>query len=841
MGYWKPIIGVAAVVAGLWWLYPSRRLDDAHPAGNTVEIMFMGPGGPIQGAMEDIVLEFERASEQNHAKDASKPVYRIIAGQNAARNQVEDPTRFLVSVAGGTPPDVIFFDRYAVAEWAARGGFEPLDGFIARDFGSVDAFASRFYSPCWEEGKYKGKVYGIPNSVDNRALFYNKDMLKAAGLVDRNGEPVPPRNWDELKDYAVKLTRYDDKGNMEVVGFAPNYGNSWLYMFGWMAGGQFMSPDGTRCMLNDDGVRRGLTYMKDVYDCVGGYRKVRAFQAGFQGNELDPFIQGKVAMKIDGVWVLSGLAIYGRDLNFGVAPNPLPDSEIQRCRSEGREPMLSWSGGWAYAIPSTAKNKEAGWQFIKFLTSDRAFRIVAENSRLVAEFQGRLFVPAQQPVKSLNEEFYRTYVMQNDRLPQRFKDGFRTFNDLLPYSRFRPVTPVGQLLWNEHPNAMEDALLGTKTPKDSLDYHAGIVQTALDKVLQGSHGREITSWTWFFILYGLLLAAIGVVVYCWDTRRGFRARLAGLAGMRARVRGGTIEGSRGGYMRSQWLEGLACASPWIIGFIALTGGPMLFSIVMSLCDFDVINPAKFIGLKNYVAMFTQDELFPYAIYNTAFMVVGVPVGMAVSLAMALLLNAKIRAIAVWRTFFYLPAIVPMVAASILWVWIFNPQGGLINRFLDVIGISGLLGIHPLWLHDEATAKPSLILMGLWGAGGGMIIWLAGLKAINQQLYEAADVDGAGAWSKFWRITIPQMTPYIFFNLIMGVIGTFQIFGESFIMTQGGPANSTLFYVYHLFNNAFRYGRMGYAAAMAWFLFAVVLLLTLVQMRLSKRWVYYESE
>jgi multiple sugar transport system permease protein len=210
--------------------------------------------------------------------------------------------------------------------------------------------------------------------------------------------------------------------------------------------------------------------------------------------------------------------------------------------------------------------------------------------------------------------------------------------------------------------------------------------------------------------------------------------------------------------------------------------------------------------------------------------------MAASLGIALLLNQSIKGMAAWRTFFYLPAIVPLVAASVLWVWIFNPQGGLLNMALGMIGITG-----PGWLQDADWSKPSLILMGLWGAGGGMIIWLAGLKSIPASLYEAAEVDGASTIQQFIHITIPQLTPYIFFNLIMGLIGTFQIFGQAFIMTQGGPVNSTLFFVYHLFNHAFRYGNMGYASAMAWVLFVIVLILTILQIKGSKRWVHYESE
>jgi multiple sugar transport system permease protein len=229
------------------------------------------------------------------------------------------------------------------------------------------------------------------------------------------------------------------------------------------------------------------------------------------------------------------------------------------------------------------------------------------------------------------------------------------------------------------------------------------------------------------------------------------------------------------------------------------------------------------------------------------MVAAVPLGMLVGLAIAMLLDAKIRGMAVYRTLFYLPAIMPGVAAAVVWYWMFNPQSGMINQFLRFIRVEWLLtqidpklGL-PTWLQDPNWSKPSIILMGLWGAGSGMIIWLAGLKGIPESLYEAAAVDGANPWQRFRHVTIPQLTPYIFFNLVMGMIGAFQIFESAFIMTQGGPAGSTTFYVYHLFNNAFRYGKMGQASAMAWVLLVLILALTLFQLKLSKRWVHYESE
>ncbi|HOZ49927.1 MAG TPA: sugar ABC transporter permease [Candidatus Hydrogenedentes bacterium] len=291
-----------------------------------------------------------------------------------------------------------------------------------------------------------------------------------------------------------------------------------------------------------------------------------------------------------------------------------------------------------------------------------------------------------------------------------------------------------------------------------------------------------------------------------------------------------------GYFRREFYAGYAFASPWFFGFLVFGGGPLVFSVFMSFCEYNVLSPPKFIGFENYVTMFSGDPLFYKSLWNTVFMAVGIPLGMTVSLAIAMLLNYEIKGMAVYRTFFYLPAIMPAVAASILWIWIFNPHEGILNALLGKVGLEG-----PAWLQNQYWSKPALILMGLWGAGAGMIVWLAGLKGIPKQLYEAAEIDGAGRWHKFRNVTVPMLSPYILFNLIMGLIGTFQIFTQAFIMTQGGPVDSTLFYAYNLFNNAFRYMKMGYASAMAWVLFGIILVLTVIQLRISKHWVHYETE
>ncbi len=862
------------IVTVLWVLHPgqSEMIDDG-----AVEIHFMGPAGPISGALEDAIREFERLSRERNAEDPSYPIYRVVSGQHASRDQVADPTRFLVSVAGGMPPDVIFFDRFAITEWAARGAFDPLDDFISEDRAAWQAWQAgetsapwpgaeeepprapgalslaaiepilqeNYFESCWDEALFTDPLtgdtglFGVPANADNRVLLYNKDILRRHGFVDEHDNPVPPQTWEELREMALAMTERDERGQIRTIGFIPNYGNSWLYLYGWQARGEFMSEDGLQVTLNHPRIVKALEFMKDIYEELGGAREVYAFQQSFQGGELDPFIQGRVAMKIDGVWVMETMAFYGRDLDFGAVPPPLPQQSID----EGMEP-ISWVGGWAYAIPSTAREKEGAWELIRFLSSQRAHAIMLESQHLNFLSQGRPFLPRQFPHREQNEWAFQKYVVENEALEDRFKHAMAQFHDLLENSRFRPVTPVGQKLWNAQIWAMEDALFGRRSPQDALDYYNAIVQRDLDDVISPPDGIEITSWTWFFMLYTGLTISVIVLAYKWDTSKAWRKRLQMSSSMRwlrlftgGRDLGNNkLEGSKGSYFRAEWKNGVICALPFLLGFILFTGGPLLFSIVISFSQFDVLNPAVFTGLRNYAFMLFGDELFWISLYNTVFMVIGVPLGMIVGLGIALLLNLKIRGVAVWRTLFYLPSIVPVVAASILWIWIFNPESGMLNNLLAMVGIQG-----PRWLQDPATSKWSLILMGLWGAGGGMIIWLAGLKGISESYYEAASIDGASVWQKFRYITLPMLTPYIFFNLVMGLIATFQIFTQAFIMTAGGPVNSTLFYVYHLFNNAFRYLHMGYAAAMAWFLFVIVLIITAFQMKFSNRWVHYEGE
>jgi len=292
--------------------------------------------------------------------------------------------------------------------------------------------------------------------------------------------------------------------------------------------------------------------------------------------------------------------------------------------------------------------------------------------------------------------------------------------------------------------------------------------------------------------------------------------------------------------RRHMRNGLLFASPYIVGFMIFILYPLGASLYYSFCQYNVIMPPAWVGLQNFHELFFQDPLFWKALYNTLyFAVFSVPLALAFSLSLALLLNQKLRGMAVYRTLFFLPSIVPIVASSVLWLWVLNPESGLINGMLrQFLGMEG-----PGWIADEHWAKPSLVIMSLWAVGGAMVIFLAGLADVPQTLYEVADIDGAGRWAKFRHVTLPMLTPTILFNLIMGLIGAFQYFTQVYVMTggKGGPIDSTMFYALYLYRNSFYYLRMGYASAMAWLLFLVILAATLTLLATSKRWVHYHGE
>jgi len=806
-----------------------------------------------------------------------------------------NPQKLMTSIVGKTPPDVINQDRFTIGDWASRDTFMDLSRLIRRDRSNPDGVRPEdYYQPCWAEATYKGKVYAIPNSTDDRILFYNKTLFREAGLDPEK----PPATWSELLAVADKLTVRSKSGSIRSIGFIPNWGNSWLYLYSWQNGGEFMSPDGRKCTMNNKMSVEALEFMVSVYDKLGGAQRVDQFQAGFQSYALDPFLTGKVAMKIDCDQAANNIARFNPDLDFGVAPAPVPDeraartvsnvvydedarsmmgvdeSEWDRIRgpgagsfdaaqdagrglegsgSAGEPRYITWSGGFSWAIPVGATKVDLAWRFIKWMNSPEAGLVGAAAQRKYNLGKGRPYVPAMHANQRVNDAVFEAFAPKDPK----FRNPLKFALSMMPYSRYRPVTFVGQQLWDEHVRAFDRAIHHTETKysaQAAMTEGTQTVQRELDRVFSRERFKVIPMWSLWAAISGAI--AILVIVIAVMARRGERV---------------------GALMRSEAWAGYMFASPWIVGFLVFMIGPIVASIVFSFCDYDVLHAPRWVGVENYHGLLTYDwGLLSKALYNAGFLaLIGLPLGLMTGLAIAMLLNADVKGMSWYRTLYYLPSIVPVVASAVLWLWVLNPQYGIVNAAWSET-LTRWFGLDPpgwmsqpgeffgvtawIWKHtldllgvpmpgiiaqpaSYLGAKSALVTMGLWGAGGGMIIWLAGLKGIPTSYYEAAEIDGASKWQQFKAVTLPMLSPYIFFNLIMGTIGVLQTFDNVYVMTggAGGPVDATMMPVLLLFNKAFRYFSMGYASAFAWLLFAIILVFTLFQLKMAPRWVHYEAE
>ena len=283
-------------------------------------------------------------------------------------------------------------------------------------------------------------------------------------------------------------------------------------------------------------------------------------------------------------------------------------------------------------------------------------------------------------------------------------------------------------------------------------------------------------------------------------------------------------------------DGILFTAPFLLGALLLWVGPMLYSLFLLVQDWNLITPPEFVGLKNFQRL-AEDPRFSKSLYNTFYYTFfSVPLQLASAFALALLLNQRIRGIGIYRAIFYLPSITPAVAFAVVWIQILNPDSGILNQILGFFGIPRIK-----WLFDPVFTRPAFVLMSMWLVGAQMVIFLAGLQSVPRELIDAAQIDGANVWQRFRNITVPIISPIFFFNLIIGVIGSFQVFTNAFIMTKGGPQDATLFLILYIYQNAFQFFKMGYAATIAWVLFAIIMIITVVQFRFARTWVYYEAE
>ncbi|HUU90632.1 MAG TPA: extracellular solute-binding protein [Phycisphaerae bacterium] len=684
-------------------------------------------------------------------------------------------TKILPAVAGNVPPDVSIFDRFLVASFAGRGAFRPLDDLVGRE----GLRAEDFFKAPWEECFYGNRQFAVPYDTDVRVLYYNKKAFREAGLDPEK----PPKTWSELRVCSQRLTKRRPDGRFDQVGYAPAWGNvGSLYLYGWQKGGRFLSEDGRTVMLNHPKNVEALQWIRDFtlqYDL----EHLLSLQAGFGdwgSHPQNPFITGRVAMIVLDVGQLSTIQKYGAHLDWAAAPCPYADDGVP----------ATWSGGFSLVIPKGSGCVEGAWAFCRHILTDESQRYMATSSNKLPALKGASDDPFFQ-----SSAFWRLAIRE------------------MNHSLYRPITPVGQTIATEMQTAVDHVIHQKLTPQEALDVANAVCQETLDRFLEKTEAEPIDWRIWATAIagaVGLLIAVRG-----WYSYRRIKAMQLG---------------------RRQAVAGYLFAAPAILGLAIFVIGPVIAALVYSFTRYEIITSASWVGLENYRELFTEDRYFLKALWNTFYFTgISVPVNITLSLTLALLLNREIGGRSFYRTAFYLPTVVPLVAGSLLWMWLFNGEFGLINIALSYLGLPDVP-----WLTSEYCSKPAIIVMGMWHVGGGMIIFLAALQGVPRSLYEAARIDGAGAWSSFRHITLPMISPAMFFMTVMGVIGAVQVFTQAYLMTNGGPVNSTLFYVLYLFRQAFQDLHMGYASAMAWVLFVFVLAVTGLQFLLAKRWVYYEG-
>ncbi|HEU4752188.1 MAG TPA: extracellular solute-binding protein, partial [Armatimonadota bacterium] len=536
---------------------------------------------------------------------------------------------------------------------------------------------------------YQGSVYAIPMDTDDRLLYWNRKLFREVGLdPDR-----PPRTWEELVEYNARLTKRRPDGTFERIGFIPvtkQYMNSWFYLYSWQNGGEFMSPDGRTCTMRNPESVGALQWLRDYYDGISGAENVQAFASTFQPREQDPFIVGKMAMKIDLNTAVRILGRFAKDLDYGVAPPPVPAARLRgEGRFRGEPPYITWSGGFSWAIPVGSKHPEEAWLFIKWMNSLESRRIFNRVQKEWNESQNppRPYAPDMHANQRINEILFREFAPQGDSLvARRMREGTQVGLDMMRSAKFRPVTFVGQRLWDEHIRAFERATLKQTTPEQALGDAQATVQAELDAVYNRERHPLLNVPLAVGLSIGVVLLLIGAfVAYC--RRQG---RVAPL-------------------LRSEARAGYLFALPWILGFLGLFLGPMVAIVVFSLCDYDVLHPARWAGAQNYVDLM-RDPMLAKAFYNILFLAgIAIPLSLALSLLLAMLLNTQVKGVPLYRTAFYLPSLTPIVAVAIVWLFILNPDSGVINQVWRST-LTAWLGIPaPGWLASEAWSKPALIL------------------------------------------------------------------------------------------------------------------------------------
>lgn len=729
--------------------------------------------------------------------------------------------KMVITYAAGVAPDVVMMDGSHYQFLAARGALLPLNQFFEKSPGFD---INEFYKPIVDSYTYKGDLYILPRDIAPIGLiYYNKKIFEELNI------PFPDGTWTwdfhvrpELRDkdflwVCQQMAKKDKDGRYTRWGFAPfDYGNfaeNLALQLGALRYDNIAEP--TKSLMDAPNRIKAYQFASDFSNKLHLGPSNSDAAGSLMMTTQQMFVQQKIGMYQCGIWEVPNMRKMLKpgspewfDWDIALAPSHAGPGGVKKFTT----------GGSGYAIMASTKNKEAAWKLTSYFSGPPGMTAmakagIAQPAIRPLALQKGLWLPG--PETPIEEQFPKNRIIT---------DTATEFVQFDPTSEFHISVSDRQnkgleLLWN-----------GQTTAEKILKENQIQAQDRLD-ILRAQHDLPDFNWIVAAIIAAIFIGSILFYIY-WPER--------GKKGTQMQV-----EETRSSYK---------FLSPWLIGMVAFTLGPMILALLMSFADWDMIRTAKWRGTQNFVEAFTTDPTFWKSLTITAiYTFLSVAISICGALGLALLLNQKIKGVALFRTLYYIPSITSGVAAALIWMRVFNPEKGLLNYILYgpdgkwalgeslSVSIMGEATKRVDWLQTEKTALIALIIMSAWGIGGGTVIFLAGLQGIPQHYYEAATLDGAGNMAKFKAVTLPLLSPTIFFSSITGIIGAFQAFTQAFVMTQGGPNDATRFFVYHIFGNAFQSARMGYASALGWVLFVIIMFFTLVQMKLSKRFVYYEAE
>jgi len=687
--------------------------------------------------------------------------------------------KLITSVVGDIPPDVSQLGTTWMAEFQAMGALVPLDELISN---SRIISKDKFFPASWETNLVEERVYGVPWYVDTRVMFYRKDLLKEVGFNH------PPRTWEELERVGKALIKdRDGDGRIDRYGMAlPVKDWNILSMFIWENGGNILTADNSKPDVESEATQEAFQFYLKLFE-----EKIVPTTEAVDVDLFHAFRTGFYPIFISGPWMIEltrnelGKEYEGR---WDVAMMPRKKFPI------------SFVGGCNLVLFKGSKHKEAAWKFIEFMSQPD---IQVEWYRLTTD------LPA---VKSAwQDPFFKDKPM------------LRVFGEQLNYTKAPPNIPEWEQIADAMQRRMEELILG----KMNLFQTLGTLTNDINEIL--GKKESMVSKGRFLLSLGAILVFIWGLTFLW---KKFRRKVKEIEVPEEKKISGLKRIIVS--LRKYHAPYLFIIPSLTILFVFLFL-PVIISFVMSLTDWDIYGLANwkkisFVGLGNYQTLL-RDTIFWRSLFNTFyFVVVGVPLAISVALLMAVVLNEEfIKFKSFFRASYFAPVVTTLVAIAVVWRWLYNPDYGLINWTLQTIGLPS-----QNWLGDTKLAMPCLIIMAAWkNFGYNMVIFLAGLQAIPDSLYDAAKVDGASYWQRFRYVTLPGLKPTTFFVTVTTMIGFFQFFAEPYVMTKGGPLNSTISVVLHMYNQGFKFFRMGYASAIGYVLFGIIVVFTILQVRFQK--------